>query len=282
MKNTLLALGGLAFAACAQAACPSGLPLARIERIEAPATGAAPQRVAIDGTRSALRSYDWLCAGDRIELQGATRIVAMLAGGAEQVFAPGAALSLPAPAAARAAPGLADLASEALDRLRGARKPIALFNQARDPGQTQPPLLADALLPPGEQRLPSGTLRAALLWRGGPAIVGVQAEAMAASSVSSGRRAYAVVELPRDAPGLVLRTLDQELAWRIVWTTDAVPSDADERVQQALRLLREGAPQRRLFALSELAALAAQGHFAAEQLWAAARSGELADALGVR
>lgn len=268
----------------AHAACPSGLPVARVERIDAAPAAAAPARVAGDGSRAPLRPYDWLCPGDRIELNGAQRLVAVGAGGAELVFAPGSMPALPPPAAAPAArsPGLVDLAAEVLDRLAGARKPIALFNQARDPGQTQPPLQADPLLPAGEQRLPRSTARAALLWRGGPALLVVQADGQAAQTVSSGRRAYAVVELPRDAPGLLLRTLDNDLQWPITWTDEAVPADADQRLRQALQLLRDGAPQRRLFALSELAALSAQGSFAAQQLWAAARSGELADALGLR
>lgn len=268
----------------AHAACPLGLPVARVERIDLTPAATAPQRVASDGSRAPLRPYDWLCPGDRIELNSAQRLVAVGAGGAELVFAPGAMPALPPPTVVPAvrSPGLVDLAAEVLDRLAGARKPIALFNQARDPGQTQPPLQADLLLPAGEQRLPRGTVRAALLWRGGPALLIVQADGLAAQTVSSGRRAYAVVDLPRDAPGLVLRTLDQDLEWPITWTDEAVPTDTDQRLRQALQLLRDGAPQRRLFALSELAALSMQGHFAAQQLWAAARSGELADALGLR
>jgi hypothetical protein len=268
----------------ARAGCVDGLPVGRIDRIEAPAGGPAPQHVSADGRRGPAQVYQWLCAGDRFELVGTTQVVAVLAGGVVQTFHAGAPGPVAGPAPARGMPHMLDVLSQAMDRLGAARKPIALFSQARDPGQPQPPLVADPLLPAGPQKLPPGTGSVALLWRGGPGIVALLGEGdKLLGTVSSGRRAYATVALPAGSPPAVLRLADQDVAWPLVWTTelpDLPRLPADEAVAASVAVLRDGPPDRALWALSELVRRAAQGHFAAEQLWAAARSGELAAALG--
>jgi hypothetical protein len=275
--HTAWAIAGLAWHTWSAAApCAASLPTARVERVEVPSGEKAPQRVAANGSRSTVKVYDWLCPGDRFDIQGEARVAAVLAGGTEQVFSKGAAGPMAAVALLRRAPGLIDLLGDVLDRLHGARQPIALFNQARDPGQVQPSLQADPLLPQEPQSLPPGYARVVLLWRGGPAIVSVQLEGAPVATVSSGRRAYASIELPPDPSHLTLRLLDQGIAWQVSFDAPPPAADAVSRLEQALQILRDGPIQRRLFALSELALLGSQGNFAAEQLWAAARSGELA------
>jgi hypothetical protein len=274
----------LAAAAPAQAACPHGLPIGRIDRVEAPADGPVPQQVAADGRRMPARVYQWLCAGDRFELAGSAQVVAVLAGGVTQTFHAGAPGPVSGGAAATGGPRMLDVLSQALDRLAAPRKPIALFSQARDPGQAQPPLVADPLLPAGPQKLPPGTTQVTLLWRGGPGIVALLGEGgRPLGTVSSGRRAYATVALPAGGTPTALRLADQDLAWPLVWAGDLPDLQRlpdDEAVAASVAMLRDGPADRALWALSELARRAAQGHFAAEQLWAAARSGELAAALG--
>jgi hypothetical protein len=160
--------------------------------------------------------------------------------------------------------------------------PIAPFDQARSPNQVQPPLKADPLLPTGPQRLPLEFPKVAVLWQGGPCIVTMQATDSAVVTTSSGRRAFALVELPR-ATRMRLGLLGQDLSWPVVrdLPSDRLATDVDERVARAVQTLRAGPADERLYALSKLALLAAHGHFAAEELLAAARSNELAKALGL-
>jgi hypothetical protein len=270
----------------ARAACVTGLPLGRVERVEAPAEGPAPLHLAADGHRQPARTYQWICEGDRFELAGGAKVVAQLAGGVLHTFHAAAPGPLPAPAAARGGPGVLGALSQALDRLGAARKPIALFAQARDPGQPQPPLTADPLLPAGPQKLPPGTAEVSLLWRGGPGIVALVGEGgRALGNASSGRRAYATVALPAGTAITALRLADQDVSWSLAWSNelqDAANLPDDEAVAASLAVLRDGPADRSLWALSELARRAAKGHYAAEQLWAAARSGELPAALAAR
>jgi hypothetical protein len=278
--NLLPWLATIVATTAAAAPCVSGLPLARVDSVEAAAGEPVPQRLAPDGTRSPLKAYDWLCGGDRLEIRGQARVVVVFPNGVASTFTKDSNPAIGAAPADTGGRGPLDLLGEVFDRLRGPRQQIALFSQARDPGQTQPPLQADRLLPAGPQRLPPGYRRVALMWSGGPAIVTV-ATALP-RQVSSGRRAYAVVEWSADEAPSALALLDQTLAWPLRFDGPVPAGSADARLAEALRLLRDGPADRRLFALSEVAGLAAQGHFAAEELWAAARSGELQEALGLR
>jgi hypothetical protein len=265
--------------AAAHAACPGSLTIAKVDDLDVPAGEAPPQRVGSDGTRATLAPYDWLCPGDRIEIAAHARVRLQLASGGQRLLTKDAPALPSAASLARAAPGVLELIGEVIDRLRGPRQPVALFNQARDPGRAQPTLRTDPLLPAGPQSLPPGTGRVALLWRGGPAIVAWQPVGAAPMQTSSGRRAYAIVDLAPLAATGELRLLDQGLAWPLRFDAAPPPTDPEHRLAQALQVLRVGPASLRLFALSELATLAAEGNFAAEQLWAAARSGELAAAL---
>lgn len=60
------------------------------------------------------------------------------------------------------------------------------------------------------------------------------------------------------------------------------PTATSARLIRAIWILKEGSVGWRLFALSELAKMSEAGYFAAEELWAAACSGELDAALKTR
>ncbi|MFM9914942.1 MAG: hypothetical protein ACKVOX_03960, partial [Rhizobacter sp.] len=86
LRGVAASLAGLLLGGSVAAACVSGLPAGRIERVEAPASAAAAMRLAADGKRSPVQAYDWLCAGDLFELAAGVRVVAVLASGTERVF----------------------------------------------------------------------------------------------------------------------------------------------------------------------------------------------------
>lgn len=260
------------------AACRSGTPLGRIDRIEPPDAQPAPVHIDADNRRSIAQPFDWLCTGDAIEITGSAVVVASFARGEPRRFAAGRSRVDDSAAQRGAAPGLLDFLNDIFGKLQGPRKPIAVFNETRAPGQKQPVLIADALLPAGSQLIPTSYRAVALLWRGGPALISVSA-AGKTTRINSGRRAYAVLELPATAVPVKLALLDQTIGWTVTRGGVAPATDDAARLQDALQILRAGPDNRRLFALSEIAALSASGNYAAEQLWTAARSGELALAL---
>lgn len=262
-------------------ACRSGLPLGRIDRIEPPDAQPAPVHVGADNRRSIAQPFDWLCPGDAIEITGSATVVASFARGEQRRFGAGRN-SVDAGASTRgAAPGLLDFLNDVFGGLQGPRKPIAVFNETRAPGQKKPELSVDPLLPAGAQLVPATYHTVVLLWRGGPGIVSVAA-AGKATRVNSGRRAYTLLDLPDGNAPIKLALLDQTIEWNVTRGGAAPAADSATRLQDALQILRAGPDNRRLFALSEIATLSATGNYVAEQLWAAARSGELSEVLRKR
>lgn len=169
-----------------------------------------------------------------------------------------------------------------LTRKMGRFRPVVQFNTTRDVRLAT--LTPDPLLQPGSQFLPAGYNRASFLWDGGPGFLKLQPDM--GGIVKSGRMANVAVDLPGDASPIVVSPMGQTFHWE-VRRSDAVPKMpelSDEalltpagRTARALWILARGPKEWQLFALSELSSMAAAGSYLADELWTAARSGQLAE-----
>lgn len=244
-----------------------------------------------NGAVQVARNYDWLMAGDRIQVRApaATATVFDLATRRSVRIA---AADGPR-AIGGSAPG--DYSQKADDFFQGfsslfnsPRRPIAVETQARG-AEVSPPLVADPLFPLGAQSLPKGQSVLALVWRGAAGDVTLaRANGAPLAKVSSGAFASIVLPTPAldgryslgvGAAALTwsLTTVDSASVPEPPWMAGAVSDSDAERVVRAAWILRAGPVNWRLFAASELAALADQ-NYAANRLWHALQSGEFASA----
>jgi len=183
--------------------------------------------------------------------------------------------------------GVVEMAIDIWKKLERQRKTIPYFNKVRGKIQylavQQNPLLTS-----GRQYLPANYKQIALLWEGGPATVHLTTSSNEVVEMHSNNRAYLVMKLPSDQTVNMIRLQHQDIQWAIrESSTIPVPdgmheSDLTSKSYQLLRaiwILKENKKEWQLFALSEIARLSQMGVFSAEELWKAALSGELVQAL---
>jgi len=237
---------------------------------------------AVGGTtpaRSLVRLYD----GDRIIVTGrSTRLTLFLAG----VDAPTVVTRANSPFVVRgrregSAHGFVNDMLASIDLMfNRPRMAIATATEARGPSDTR---VADSFLPAGPQRLPEGARRLLVSWSG-PSSKVVVTQGAEAREWEASLYASAFIEAPAEGDFDIVLPGD-DLGWSVSRSTlsDAprapgAPMEGsmtmDERLANAIWLIAEGAPEWRLFALSEVADIA-QIDYSAARLLAAIRAGEI-------
>ena len=263
----------------------------RIDEVHADATNVAIVTRAT-GERVAAAPFLLLCDSDRLELTGTATVSAVvngedrtytaqsgdrvLRGGSQTTFHP-------------AAPGvLAKLNAIVHAVLTTPQRAIAVYVYARGGSPSDATPRPDPLLPVGEQYLPKGYRKMALVWRGGTGSLVVTPASQPAVRPDTNHHAYAVFDAPQDPAGFQVALSGQPLAWSVKYTgSPPSPPGVDggsirssgDRLARALWILDEGPSQWRAFAFSEIASLADSGSFVAGEVWHAARSGALSDAI---
>lgn len=159
--------------------------------------------------------------------------------------------------------------------------------RSQQPGAPTPRALA--FLPGGEQFIDVSTRGIAAVWRGAPATARLSLDGRAIEQTDTGLGWW--VRFPVDAAtGAYRLELDDPggLHWAIrrtspvpapPWMTDGGPRSDAQRLVRALWILRGDQQAWKLFAISEIATMADDGHFLALQLWRAVLSGEIEDLL---
>jgi|CXWL01.1.fsa_nt_gi hypothetical protein len=243
--------------------------------------------------RTSADFYQMLYEGDRIEIMGATKVFVSLVQREESIFTQETNHQR---LHGKTKKDIEESSNSWFERITSAKEIINLIGKSRKPipyfgivrGSTKKFSLSnDPLLPSGTQYLPSGYDSIALIWKGGPATV-IISQTDGTSRVSSHNQASLLVPIQKDPQDIRINLQDQEIAWHVqVSATPPLPAGMTEpdpalvsaRLIRAIWILREGPVEWRMFALSEFANLSKAGIFAAEELWEAALSGELATAL---
>ncbi|MBX3640463.1 MAG: hypothetical protein KF888_08110 [Nitrosomonas sp.] len=229
--------------------------------------------------RIKVQAYQWLCENDRIEITDDTKVVIFLSNREQKTCTRHSSCVLPINANKITKEIPLFLFNKPITRPRH----IPIFSIVRSIHSVS--LENDPLLPSGIQYLPSDYEKAALLWRNGPAEVTLITSEQE-TRLHSGNKAYLIVELPKGQSNMRISLSD--INWHIQSATiPPVPEEMNEfnsaslpdRLVRALLILKKGPNEWRLFALSELENLSHTGFFAAEELWHAVLSGELAEAL---
>lgn len=233
--------------------------------------------------RVTVQPYLWLCGNDRIEIADDTKVVILQANREQKTCTRDASCTLPHNVII-IEPSIFDRFFHRLRFNATYTKPIPIFTATRTPRVV--PLANDPLLPSGTQYLPHTYEKVALLWRNGPAEVKLVTTDKEIK-LSSGNSAYLIVDLPKEQSENIQINLPN-MSWHIKRASaPPVPEEMDQfdlasfpdRLVRALWVLKNGPDEWRLFALSELEGLSRAGFFAAEQLWHAALSGELAEVM---
>jgi hypothetical protein len=169
------------------------------------------------------------------------------------------------------------------------RRAIAIYSWSRSPNEPpRAPVTADSLAPPGRQFIPAGENHIVLIWRDAPGTVTVEPEGGKPTSIDSNRDAWIDLPLESGRKRYVIAVDRPRLQWSVEvtgappippWFTEGQPTDEALRLIRAVWLVKQGPVEWRLFALTELSDLAADGDFQARQFWDGARSGELQEAL---
>lgn len=264
----------------------------RIEDVHADATNVAVVTRA-SGERLPAALFLLLCDGDRLELTG-TATVSAVVNGQEQTFTAKSGDRVLRGGSqttfhAAEAPGFfAKLSAIAHAVLTTPQRAIPVYLSARGGSQVDTTPRADPLLPIGDQYLPKGYRKIALIWRGGTGTLDVTAASQPVFHPGTDHHAYAVFDAPQDPVGFRVALSGQPLTWSVKYAASppsplgvdggSIRSSAD-RLARALWILDGGPSQWRAFALSEIAALADSGNFVAGELWQAARTGTLSDAI---
>lgn len=256
------------------------LPAARVIAVQ-PADAA--QIVDAKGARRPVRHGSLLYPGDRIVFLKPGRIEATF-GQQRRTLTPESDLTIAGRPAGRAGARDVDYVEGFKRLISQPRQTIAMFPFLRDGGEQPPPRTASPLLPTGLQKVTAQTVRLAFIWRDGPALLTV-GQGKAAKQVNSGQAATILVTPPPGARRFAVSMVGEpSLAWTVEvveaapappWFAPDEPASEEQRLVRALWLLREGPPEWRLFALSEIAALAEAGVFTASEIWQAAQSGQL-------
>jgi hypothetical protein len=255
----------------------------------------SPQDVVVlrrSGAVQPARNYDWLMAGDRIQVKAATATATVFDIAAHR------SVRITAADGARAVGGAAPghVSQQADDFFAGfaslfnaPRRPIAVETQARG-AEVSPPLVNDPLFPPGEQLAPRGQSGLAVVWRGasGEVALAKPGGAMVAKGSSGDFASIELATPPLTDEHYGLSIGAAALNWTVTtvdpatipeppWMAGQHSTSDAERVVRAAWILRDGPPKWRMFAASELAALSA-GNYAADRLWHALKAGEFASA----
>lgn len=275
--------------------CPLTEIAGRIESVSGTDANSTAVVTRSSGVRVPVAPFLVLCDGDRLDLTGKAAVTAVvdrdvhtytastddrvLHGGLQTTFGPSAPRTL-----------LARLDEMWRAILVTSRKAIPVYVNTRGAGPVEPPR-PDPLLPVGEQDLPPGSRRLALVWRKGNGTVDVSPASQPPFSIQSGYRAFAVFDVPPDGKDFGVALRGQPIAWSVKYVAGppappgveaaSIRSPGD-RLIRALWILGSGPVQWHAFALSEIADLAGSGSFAADQIWTAVRSGEVSDALATR
>jgi hypothetical protein len=231
-----------------------------------------------------------LYPGDRFEIVGASKLFASVYGEPKHYDAASADKSVPLRDV-----GVFSKDDESfLDRfalfMSKPRKSIPSFSWIRDgSGRPAQPTTLSALAPFGRQCVEADTHFVALIWARGAGEVAVSRDGGPPVAIEVRKEPWAVVPLQRGEKSAAITLKGLPGAWAVErcqraplakWQIPTGSLSEAQRVTRAAWLLSTDAyPEWRLFALSELKALADHGNFAARELWQAARSGELLDTL---
>lgn len=272
------------------AALAQGRPIGQIDTargVERP-TDATVTRAA--GGSSPARSLVRLYDGDRVIVTGAaTRLTLFIAGTETPVVVTRANSPFTVRGrAGRSSSAFANRMLASLDLLfNRPRMAIATATEARGPGDV---VTASPFLPTGPQRLPLGARPLVILWSGPTSAVQV-AEAGQTRDWIASDYASMLIDAPAEGDFEIMLP-GGELGWTVTRVPQAeaprapgAPTDPvlpdEDRLANAIGLLSEGAPEWRLFALSEVADLA-RTDYGAARLLAAIRAGEIEpEAFGV-
>ncbi|UJP05900.1 MAG: hypothetical protein LZF61_02675 [Nitrosomonas sp.] len=239
-------------------------------------------------------AYQWIYDGDRFEITGDTEVHIALAKGERRVLTQHHSGQILHTQTAddlyddqNSLSGKFTLAIDVWKKLERQRKSIPFFNKVRGSEQNLT-IREDPLSPSGVQLLPANYAQIALLWRGGPATA-VLTNAGQTAEFQSGNWAYLLIPVSEIQMEISIRLQEQRIHWQIKTAMKApTPEGIEEsdlskpllQLNRAIWILgQQDLMNWRLFALSELARLSHRGIFAAEELWKAALSGELAAAL---
>jgi hypothetical protein len=167
------------------------------------------------------------------------------------------------------------------------RRAIPIFGWARDPvsGSIHRPV-PGPFAPQGRLLLPRATSHLYLIWADGPARLVITAPRMRTIRLEV-PAASTMVTLPPGISRAAITVEGANFGWSVEFT-DRVPAPPElngatfseaQQLARATWLLKDGPPEWRAFAVTELADLARADNFLAGQMWTGARSGELAPLL---
>lgn len=238
--------------------------------------------------------YQWIYGGDRIVIVDDTEVWVTIAKGEKKIFTQKTNdLVLYEQTIdemrnkQNSFPGMVEMAIDIWKKLERQRKTIPYFNKVRG-GMQSLVVQQNPLLTSGQQYLPADYNQIALLWKGGPATVLLTTGSNEVVEMHSKNRAYVVMKLPSDQTVNIIRLQHQDIKWTIKKSsTIPIPEGIHEndltspssQLMRAIWILKEDRKEWQLFALSEIVRLSQMGIFSAEELWKAALSGELVQAL---
>lgn len=178
-----------------------------------------------------------------------------------------------------------------IDRFMGflsvPRQAIAVFPSVRSGEGKSLQLKESKFSPVGKVMLPEGASHAALIWEGGPGILMLKSDGTDERNLDSNRNAWLIASLPRGKGPIEIEIRNQQLKWTIEFS-ESIPAppwfdggalSESQRIVRAVWLLEHAPKEWNTFAVTELADLARNGNFVADQLWVSARSGELSKEL---
>lgn len=259
-----------------------------VGRVTDLAPAGKPTIVRADGSKEKARYPAPLFVNDRVVLEPGETLGVVLNGKRQPLRGPiDQRITAPPRAVSTMGTGILD---SLIDFLQRPHKPASVLNAARAPGGEVPPTVADPLVPTGRQLLPPGVKSVALLWRGPAGLIALERAGQTPVLVPSHGNSWATFTAPEFAPrGFTIAIRDSGLAWQVA-IAPKVPSPtglepdrlAGDRLARAVWLLRSGPPEWHLFAVSEVANLAASGDYVAGELWRAAQDGHLETAIGTK
>ncbi|MDR4515714.1 hypothetical protein [Nitrosomonas sp.] len=265
-------------------ACSKEQAVGKISEIEWDKSDGRAYIVRVEATNESatVQVYKLLCEKDKIEITDDTKVIVSLARGEILTCTRYSNCEMPSNKN-KIKPTLFEKFFPRLRDNRSSSRPIPIFNVVRSIRGIS--IENDPLLPSGIQYLPHDHKKTALLWRNGPAEVTLITTDKE-TKFHSGNKAYLTVELPQERSDLVISL--SGISWHIQYVSTLPvpeglynfdPESLPDRLIRALWILKNGADEWRLFALSELENLSNSGFFAAEEFWHMALTGELAVAL---
>ena len=233
-----------------------------------------------------------LCPGDRFRWhESDAEIWAQVHGVRDVRFSPGSSADrVPARTLGFRVPADGPLYAAAISLAsHAARAENSSRSRPRSDQPDAPVPRAVAFLPVGEQFMDASTRRIAVVWRNAPANARLSLDGHVAAETDTGLRWWARFPIDPAAGAYLLELNDRRgLRWAIryaspapapPWMADDGPRSDAQRIVRALWILRGDQQAWKLFAISEIAALADDGHFLALQLWRAVLSGEIEELL---